>query len=85
MHFGADTQTWLYWNEGCDLVTELREHEARTLQAAATLGKPSKSAQIAAQTGLDEAAVLRAALVLAEKGYTSIRDETTLFATLTVE
>jgi len=85
MHFGADTQTWLYWNEGCDLVTELREHEARTLQAAATLGKPSKSALIAAQTGLDEAAVMRAALVLAEKGYASIRDETTLFATLTVE
>lgn len=64
---------------------DLREHEARTLQALATLPAGAKSAQIAAQTGLDEAAVMRAALTLAEKGYASLKDETALLAGLTPE
>jgi DNA-binding IclR family transcriptional regulator len=66
-------------------VTELREHEARTLQALARLGRPSKSVRVAAETGLEEAAVMRAALTLAEKGYASIKDEPASFASLTPE
>jgi phenylalanyl-tRNA synthetase alpha chain len=66
-------------------VIELREHEARTLQALAKLGGPSRSADIAANTGLDEAAVMRSSLALAEKGYVSVRDEVALFASLTAE
>ena len=64
---------------------ELREHEARTLQALAKLGKPSKSVQVAAETGLEEAAVMRAALSLAEKGYASIKDQPNSFTSLTPE
>jgi phenylalanyl-tRNA synthetase alpha chain len=64
---------------------ELREHEARALQALAELGSPSSSAQIAAKTGLDEAAVVRAALSLAEEGYVSVKDDTALFTSLTPE
>ena len=64
---------------------ELREHEARALQALAELGSPANSAQIAAKTGLDEAAVMRAALSLAEEGYVSVKDDTVLFASLTSE
>lgn len=64
---------------------ELREHEARTLQALAALGGTARSAQIAIKTGLDEAAVMRAALTLAEKGYASIKDETAWRARLTSE
>jgi phenylalanyl-tRNA synthetase alpha chain len=64
---------------------ELREHEARTLQALAALGGTAGSAQIAIKTGLDEAAVMRAALTLAEKGYASIKDETAWHARLTPE
>lgn len=63
---------------------ELREHEARTLQALAKLGM-SKSLQVAGETGLEEAAVMRAALTLAEKGYASIKDEPVSFAFLTTE
>ena len=63
---------------------ELREHEARTLQALAKLGM-SKSLQVAAETGLEEAAVMRAALTLAEKGYASIKDEPVSLASLTTE
>jgi phenylalanyl-tRNA synthetase alpha chain len=66
-------------------VIELREHEARALQALAELGSPSKSAQVAAKTGLDEAAVMRAALSLVEEGYVSVKDETALFTSLTPE
>ena len=64
---------------------ELREHEVRALQALAELGSPSKSAQVAAKTGLDEAAVMRAALSLVEEGYVSVKDETALFTSLTPE
>ena len=64
---------------------ELREHEARALQALAELGSPANSAQIAAKTGLDEAAVMRAVFSLAEKGYVSVKDDTVLFASLTSE
>jgi phenylalanyl-tRNA synthetase alpha chain len=66
-------------------VIELREHEARTLQALARLGRPSKSAQVAAETGLEEAAVMRAALTLAEKGYVSITDKPASLTSLTPE
>jgi phenylalanyl-tRNA synthetase alpha chain len=66
-------------------VIELREHEARTLQAIARLGSPSKLAQVVAETGLDEAAVMRAALALAEKGYVSIKDEPASFISLNPE
>jgi len=66
-------------------VTELREHEATTLQALTILGGTAYSAQIASRTGLDEAAVMRAALTLAEKGYASMKDETTSQAHLTPE
>jgi phenylalanyl-tRNA synthetase alpha chain len=64
---------------------ELRAHEARTLQALAKLGKPSKSAEVAVETGLEEAAVMRAALSLAEKGYVSIQDQPNSFTSLTPE
>jgi phenylalanyl-tRNA synthetase alpha chain len=66
-------------------VNELREHEGRTLQALARLGRPSKSTQVAAETRLEEAAVMRAALALAEKGYVSIKDEPASFASLNPE
>jgi phenylalanyl-tRNA synthetase alpha chain len=66
-------------------VIELREHEARTLQALAELGSPSNTPQVAAKTGLDEAAVMRAALSLAEKGYVSVKDRTVLFTSMTSE
>ena len=64
---------------------ELREHEARTLQALAKLGMSAKSPQVTAVTGLEEAAVMRAALTLAEKGYASIKDEPISLASLTTE
>ena len=64
---------------------DLREHEARTLQALAELGGTARSAEIASKTGLDEAAVMRAVLTLTEKGYTSVRDESTSLAFLTSE
>ena len=64
---------------------ELREHEARTLQALAKLGSPSRSLQVANEIGLDEAAVMRAALTLAEKGYASIKDQPASLASLTTE
>lgn len=64
---------------------ELREHEARTLQALAALGRMARSTQIANKTGLDEAAVMRAVMKLTEDGYTSVRDEATSFAFLTPE
>jgi phenylalanyl-tRNA synthetase alpha chain len=66
-------------------VIDLREHEARTLQALASLGKASKYEEIAARTGMDEAAVMRAALTLAENGYASVKDETAILAILTPE
>ena len=64
---------------------ELREHEARTLQALAELGSPLNTPQVAAKTKLDEAAVMRAALSLVEKGYVSVKDKTLLFTSLTSE
>jgi phenylalanyl-tRNA synthetase alpha chain len=64
---------------------ELREHEARVLQALAELGVPSNSPQVAAKTGLDEAAVMRAVLSLADEGCVSVEDKTALFASLTSE
>jgi phenylalanyl-tRNA synthetase alpha chain len=66
-------------------VIELREHEGRTLQALTRLGRPSKSTQVAAETGLEEAAVMRAALALAEKGYVSIKHEPASFTSLNPE
>jgi phenylalanyl-tRNA synthetase alpha chain len=66
-------------------VIELREHEARVLQALAELGSSTNSVQVAAKTGLDEAAVVSAVLALAEKGYVSIKDKTSSFASLTPE
>jgi len=66
-------------------VIELREHEARTLQALAALGGTARFGQIANKTGLDEAAVMRAVLTLTEKEYTSVRDEATSLAFLTPE
>jgi len=66
-------------------VIELRDHEARTLQALAKLGKPSRWAEVATETGLEEAAVMRAALALADRGYASIKDEPASLASLTAE
>ncbi len=66
-------------------MNELREHEAKTLRVLASVGTASKSAEIAVKTGLDEAAVMRSALTLVEKGYVSVRDETRSIASLTRE
>ena len=72
-------------NEGLVAVIELRDHEARTLQALAKLGKPSRWTEVATETGLEEAAVMRAALALADRGYASIKDEPASLASLTAE
>jgi phenylalanyl-tRNA synthetase alpha chain len=67
-------------------MTELREHEGRTLQAlASSLAGTAKPSQIAAETGLDEAAVMRAALTLSQKGYVSIESRSVQLASLTPE
>jgi len=67
-------------------MAELREHEGRTLQALASrLGGTAKPTQIAAETGLDEAAVMRAALTLSQKGYVSIESRPVQLASLTPE
>ncbi len=67
-------------------MTELREHEGRTLQALASpLEGTAKPSQIAAETGLDEAAVMRAALTLSERGYVSIESRPVQLASLTPE
>jgi len=68
------------------LMIELREHEARTLKALAwPLTGTASSAQIAAETGLDEAAVMRAALALSQKGYVSISSQPSQLASLAPE
>ena len=67
-------------------MSELREHEARTLQALALpLTGTAKPTQIAAETGLDEAAVMRAALTLSQKGYVSIESRPIQLVSLTPE
>lgn len=67
-------------------MNELREHEGRTLQALALpLGGTAKPTQIAAETGLDEAAVMRAALTLSQKGYVSIESRPVQIVSLTPE
>ena len=64
---------------------ELRDHEARTLQALGKVERPSNSMEVAAETGLEEAAVMRAALALAERGYALVKDEPVSLASLTSE
>jgi phenylalanyl-tRNA synthetase alpha chain len=67
------------------VVVEFRDHEAKTLKALEKQGKPSRPAEVAAHVGIDEAAVVRAALVLAERDYVSIKDMPVSFASLTAE